>query len=324
MATRVYIGRLARDARERDVEKLFRNYGTIREIKLMNGFGFVEFRDHRDADDVVYAFNGKSFMGEKICRQAVAGRYAQLLQLFMHSPPAALATWLAYWSHSLLPPGFYKIDVVLALVVALLYLWLLMSVLDYVIFAFPKKDQMGPKLSKLIGNKGKSSTLNFMICYALREESSQHLNLEGPPILSFDCLPNLASLGLLFGIPCTSFLGFYRLLFLPLALRIFEAHRPFTITQSKPPSPTPLPFFKKDLKDLMRKADMKNAIRKLDDAELKGKRIILREAPTPPANGKDHSSRTPSPRHEDSHSPKRSRTRSAERGRDDDKDMKDD
>ncbi|CAI2172433.1 19685_t:CDS:10 [Funneliformis geosporum] len=64
MATRVYIGRLARDARERDVEKLFRNYGTIREIKLMNGFGFVEFRDHRDADDVVYAFNGKSFMGE--------------------------------------------------------------------------------------------------------------------------------------------------------------------------------------------------------------------------------------------------------------------
>ena len=65
MATRVYIGRLARDARERDVEKLFRNYGTIREIKLMNGFGFVEFRDHRDADDVVYAFNGKSFMGEK-------------------------------------------------------------------------------------------------------------------------------------------------------------------------------------------------------------------------------------------------------------------
>nr|CAG8552830.1 7489_t:CDS:2 [Entrophospora candida] len=64
-ATRVYIGRLARDARERDVEKLFRGYGTIKEIKLMNGFGFVEFRDHRDADDVVYSFNGKSFMGEK-------------------------------------------------------------------------------------------------------------------------------------------------------------------------------------------------------------------------------------------------------------------
>jgi RNA recognition motif-containing protein len=73
MATRVYIGRLARDARERDVEKLFRNYGTIREIKLMNGFGFVEFRDHRDADDVVYAFNGKSFMGEKLIVEYARG-----------------------------------------------------------------------------------------------------------------------------------------------------------------------------------------------------------------------------------------------------------
>ena len=61
MGTRVYIGRLSREARERDVEKLFRGYGNIKEIKLMNGFGFVEFRDHRDADDVVYSFNGKSF-----------------------------------------------------------------------------------------------------------------------------------------------------------------------------------------------------------------------------------------------------------------------
>ncbi|CAG8576583.1 9083_t:CDS:2, partial [Scutellospora calospora] len=102
-----------------------------------------------------------------------------------------------------------------------------------------------------------------------------------------------------------------------------------------------------DLKDLMRKAgevtfadchkdrdgegvvefssyeDMKNAIRKLDDTELKGKHIILREAPSPPANGKEHVSRSPSPRRgrEDSRSPKRSRSRSGERERvhDDDK-----
>ncbi|KAG9297683.1 hypothetical protein G9A89_011198 [Geosiphon pyriformis] len=73
MGTRVYIGRLARDARERDIEKLFRGYGNIREIKLMNGFGFVEFRDHRDADDVVYTFNGKSFMGEKLIVEYARG-----------------------------------------------------------------------------------------------------------------------------------------------------------------------------------------------------------------------------------------------------------
>ncbi|CAJ0631318.1 13596_t:CDS:2 [Entrophospora sp. SA101] len=73
MATRIYIGRLSRDARERDVEKLFRGYGSIREIKLMNGFGFVEFRDHRDADDVVYAFNGKSFMAKYAYQQTGEG-----------------------------------------------------------------------------------------------------------------------------------------------------------------------------------------------------------------------------------------------------------
>ena len=79
MATRVYIGRLPRDARERDVEKLFRGYGNIREIKLMNGFGFVEFRDHRDADDVVYTFNGKTFLGEKwVSLMGLSNWYAQL------------------------------------------------------------------------------------------------------------------------------------------------------------------------------------------------------------------------------------------------------
>lgn len=40
-APRVFLGRLPRDARERDVEKFFRGFGRIREINLKNGFGFV-------------------------------------------------------------------------------------------------------------------------------------------------------------------------------------------------------------------------------------------------------------------------------------------
>lgn len=40
-AARVYFGRLHRDVRERDLEKLLRNYGTIRDIYLKSGFGFV-------------------------------------------------------------------------------------------------------------------------------------------------------------------------------------------------------------------------------------------------------------------------------------------
>jgi hypothetical protein len=65
MSTRVYIGRLARDATKRDLERLFKNYGDIREINVKTGFGFVEFADERDAKDVVYDFHGKNFLGER-------------------------------------------------------------------------------------------------------------------------------------------------------------------------------------------------------------------------------------------------------------------
>uniref|UniRef100_A0A3B1IE14 Serine and arginine rich splicing factor 5a n=1 Tax=Astyanax mexicanus TaxID=7994 RepID=A0A3B1IE14_ASTMX len=62
---RVFIGRLSPHARERDVEKFFKGYGRIREINLKNGFGFVEFDDHRDADDAVYELNGKELCSER-------------------------------------------------------------------------------------------------------------------------------------------------------------------------------------------------------------------------------------------------------------------
>jgi hypothetical protein len=38
---RVYVGRLARDARTRDVERLFSKYGRIRDIDLKPDYGFV-------------------------------------------------------------------------------------------------------------------------------------------------------------------------------------------------------------------------------------------------------------------------------------------
>lgn len=65
-APRVFLGRLPRDCKERDVEKFFRGFGRIREINLKNGFGFVEFDDYKDADDAVYELNHKEFMGERI------------------------------------------------------------------------------------------------------------------------------------------------------------------------------------------------------------------------------------------------------------------
>lgn len=39
--TRVYLGRLPRDIRERDVEKFIRGYGQFGEISIKLGYGFV-------------------------------------------------------------------------------------------------------------------------------------------------------------------------------------------------------------------------------------------------------------------------------------------
>jgi hypothetical protein len=81
---RVYIGKLAPDVRQDDIEKarpplfhpinlpftsallqLFRDF-KIRECRLMAGFGFVEFEDARDAEEAVSKFDGAKLLGEPI------------------------------------------------------------------------------------------------------------------------------------------------------------------------------------------------------------------------------------------------------------------
>ena len=48
--SRLYIGRLAPDVVRDDIAHLFRGLGRINDIRVMNGFGFVEFEDPRDAE----------------------------------------------------------------------------------------------------------------------------------------------------------------------------------------------------------------------------------------------------------------------------------
>jgi len=74
-STRLYLGNLPRTATKSDIEQHFAAHGTgkITEIKLMNGFGFIEYEDAMDARDVVPAFHGSTFMGERMVVQFARG-----------------------------------------------------------------------------------------------------------------------------------------------------------------------------------------------------------------------------------------------------------
>ncbi|KAI8895966.1 hypothetical protein BC833DRAFT_541914 [Globomyces pollinis-pini] len=71
---RVYFGKLARDCRERDLEKLTREFGRVRDIRLLQGFAFVEFADSRDADDCIHELDGTRFLGERLIVEMAKGK----------------------------------------------------------------------------------------------------------------------------------------------------------------------------------------------------------------------------------------------------------
>jgi len=63
---RIYLGKLPRHTRERDIERFFHGFGRIKEIALKQGYAFVELYDNRDSDDAVYELNGKILNGERV------------------------------------------------------------------------------------------------------------------------------------------------------------------------------------------------------------------------------------------------------------------
>ncbi|KAK6061062.1 hypothetical protein COOONC_01274 [Cooperia oncophora] len=68
--TRVYVGNLPPDCREKDLEDIFAKYGKIRfvDMKGTRGplFAFVEFEDPRDAEDAVRGRDGYDLDGSRI------------------------------------------------------------------------------------------------------------------------------------------------------------------------------------------------------------------------------------------------------------------
>lgn len=69
----MFVGGLTYKIRERDLEKFFRKYGRIKEVSMKNGYAFVEFDDHRDADDAVYELNGKELLGDRVTVERARG-----------------------------------------------------------------------------------------------------------------------------------------------------------------------------------------------------------------------------------------------------------
>lgn len=63
---RLYIGRIPQEATRTDIEKYFGRYGTLLDVRIMAGFGFLEYDQVRDAEDAVHDLNGREFMGDRL------------------------------------------------------------------------------------------------------------------------------------------------------------------------------------------------------------------------------------------------------------------
>ncbi|KAI8098631.1 uncharacterized protein BX664DRAFT_354163 [Halteromyces radiatus] len=63
---RLYVGKINRYVRQRDLKDLFNRYGHIKDLALMDNYGFVEFDDPRDADDAIRGLDGYRLEGDRI------------------------------------------------------------------------------------------------------------------------------------------------------------------------------------------------------------------------------------------------------------------
>ncbi|MCJ1307484.1 hypothetical protein MMC25_001130 [Agyrium rufum] len=74
-STRLYLGNLPRDVTKEEIIEHFKSHGTgnIIEVKLMNGFGFIEYDDAMDAADVVPEFHGSDLKGNRLTVQFARG-----------------------------------------------------------------------------------------------------------------------------------------------------------------------------------------------------------------------------------------------------------
>ena len=73
-ATKLFVGRLPRDARVEDVEDHFRPIGKLVNVDVRVGFAFVEYEDERDCKEAISTLDGSSFLGNTIVVEAAKAR----------------------------------------------------------------------------------------------------------------------------------------------------------------------------------------------------------------------------------------------------------
>jgi len=63
---KIYVGHLHPRTSERDLYDIFERYGRIYRIDLKHCYAFIDYNNRRDAEDAVYAMNGREIDGERI------------------------------------------------------------------------------------------------------------------------------------------------------------------------------------------------------------------------------------------------------------------
>ncbi|CAG9321248.1 unnamed protein product [Blepharisma stoltei] len=63
---RIYIGRLDKRTRARDLEDVFNRYGRIRDVELKRDYAFIEYYEPRDAEDAIRDMDGRKLDGSRV------------------------------------------------------------------------------------------------------------------------------------------------------------------------------------------------------------------------------------------------------------------
>ncbi|KAJ1921178.1 hypothetical protein H4219_000776 [Mycoemilia scoparia] len=74
MSSRLFLGNLPHDAEVRQIEREFKRFGEIVDVVLKANFGFIEFRDPRDAKDAMERLNDQDFMGKRLVIEQAKAR----------------------------------------------------------------------------------------------------------------------------------------------------------------------------------------------------------------------------------------------------------